>query len=167
MFNKVVLAGYLGHDPKMFYTHKGAACARFSLATTKKRRGEDGQLTATTEWHRIVAWGKLGEICGQYLRKGSLVLLEGELQTQRYKDRDGIERSDTSIVMRNMQMLDRRRAYDDGGRQTYQQPGYARPAAPPYEGEPPVAAQAYEPSPAPTYQGGGVPASIEDEDVPF
>jgi single-strand DNA-binding protein len=87
--NKVILVGNLGSDPEIRYTPSGSAVANFSLATKDQWTGKDGQKEEKTEWHKIVAWGRLGEICGEYLKKGSQVFIEGRIQTKSWDDRDG------------------------------------------------------------------------------
>lgn len=103
--NKVILVGNLGRDPEVRYTKNGQAVATFSLATTERWTNKDGQREDKTEWHRIVAWGKLGEICGEYLTKGKQVYIEGRLQTRDWEDNDGNKRQTTEIVANNMTML--------------------------------------------------------------
>ena len=103
--NKVILVGNLGRDPEVRYTKNGQAVASFSLATTERWTGKDGNKEDKTEWHRIVAWGKLGEICGEYLVKGKQVYIEGRLQTRDWEDKDGNKKSTTEIVANNMVML--------------------------------------------------------------
>lgn len=105
--NKVILVGYLGADPEVRYTPSGTAVANFRMATTEQWANKDGQKQERTEWHRIVAWRKLAEICGQYLHKGSMVYIEGRLQTRSWDDRDGNKRYTTEIIAQGMQMLDR------------------------------------------------------------
>jgi single-strand DNA-binding protein len=105
MINKVILIGNLGADPEINYTQSGTPVASFSLATTEKFKGKDDQWQEKTEWHRIVAWQRLAEICGEYLSKGSKVYIEGKLQTRKWKDRDGNDRYTTEIVAREMKML--------------------------------------------------------------
>ena len=102
--NKVILMGNLGADPEMRYTASGTAVAKFSLATSRKFTGKDGQKQEKTEWHRIVAWGKLAEICGQYLSKGKQVMIEGRIEYGSY-EKDGVKHYTTDIVAENMQML--------------------------------------------------------------
>jgi single-strand DNA-binding protein len=102
--NKVILVGNLGADPEMRYTASGTAVAKFSLATSRKFTGKDGQKQEKTEWHRIVAWGKLAEICGQYLAKGKQVIIEGRIEYGSY-EKDGVKHYTTDIVAENMQML--------------------------------------------------------------
>ena len=112
--NKVILIGRLGRDPELRYTPSGAAVANLSVATSEEWKDKNtGEKQERTEWHRIVAWRRLGEICGEYLHKGSQVYIEGRLQTRSWEDRDGIKRYTTEIVAQNMQMLD---AAGKGGR---------------------------------------------------
>ena len=106
--NKVILIGNLGRDPELRYTASGQAVANFTLATTESIPKKDGGREDRTEWHRIVAWGKLAEICGEYLSKGRQIYVEGRIQTREWEDRDGNKRWTTEIVARNMQMLGRR-----------------------------------------------------------
>lgn len=103
--NKVILIGNLGADPEVRYTSDGTAVANFNLATTKRWSNQQGEKQEKTEWHRIVAWRRLGEICGEYLSKGKQVYIEGELQTRSWEDKDGNKRWTTEIVASNMQML--------------------------------------------------------------
>lgn len=105
--NKVILVGRLGKDPEVRYTPSGVAVANFSMATSEEWKDKDtGDKKERTEWHRIVAWRRLGEICGEYLHKGSQIYIEGKLQTRDWEDRDGNKRYTTEIVAQNMQMLD-------------------------------------------------------------
>ncbi len=103
--NKVILVGNLGADPELRYTANGRPVASFRIATTDQWTSKDGEKVERTEWHRIVAWARLGEICGEYLRKGSPVYIEGKLQTRAWEDRDGNKRYTTEIVAQTMQML--------------------------------------------------------------
>ena len=109
--NKVVLIGNLGFDPETKQTASGTAVCNFSVATGEAWKDQSGQLQERTEWHRIVAWGKLAEICGKYLHKGSKVYIEGSLRTSTY-EKNGEKRYSTDIVANEMQMLDSKR--DDG-----------------------------------------------------
>ncbi len=115
MVNKVLLIGNLGADPEIRYTQNGTAVATFSLATTERRKGQDGQVQEVTEWHRIVAWKRLAEICGEYLSKGSKVYIEGKLQTRKWKDQSGVDRYTTEIVAWEMKMLSPRTTPGGGG----------------------------------------------------
>ena len=103
--NKVILVGNLGKDPEVRYTPSGVAVANFSIATTEQWKGKDGEKQERTEWHRIVAWQRLGEVCGEYLHKGSQVYIEGKLQTKAWEDRDGNKRYTTEVIANTMQML--------------------------------------------------------------
>ncbi len=103
--NKVQLIGRLGKDPELRYTPAGVAVATMTIATNESYKDKDGKMVENTDWHRVVAWRKLAEICGQYLRKGSLVYFEGKLKTRSYEDRDGVKKYVTEIVADNMQML--------------------------------------------------------------
>ena len=105
--NKVMLIGNLGADPEIRYAPSGAAVANFRMATKDQWTNKEGEKQERTEWHKIVAWRRLGEICGEYLHKGSLVYIEGSLQTRDWEDRDGNKRWTTEIIAWRMQMLDR------------------------------------------------------------
>ena len=115
MVNKAILIGNLGGDPEVRYTQNGTAVANFSLATSEKWKDKDGQLQEQTEWHKIVAFARLGEICGEYLSKGSRVYIEGRIQTRQWEDKDGNKRYTTEIVAREMKMLDSRGQQPGGG----------------------------------------------------
>ena len=103
--NKVILVGNLGKDPEMRYTAGGAAVATFSIATTERYKDRDGNRQEKTEWHNIVVWRQLAEICGKFLHKGKQVYIEGKIQTRSYDDRDGNKRYITEIVGDQMHML--------------------------------------------------------------
>ena len=104
--NKVILVGNLGNDPDIRYTASGAAVANLSVATTDTWKDkETGENKDRTEWHRVVFFGKLAEICEQYLKKGSQVYVEGSLQTRKWQDKSGNDRYTTEIVGRDIQML--------------------------------------------------------------
>ncbi len=103
--NKVILIGNLGRDPEVRYTPGGTAVANFSIATTENWTNKDGEQQSRTEWHRIEAWGRLGEICGEYLSKGRQVYIEGSLQTDEWEDQEGNKRQTTKIKAWKMQML--------------------------------------------------------------
>ena len=137
MVNKVILIGRLGADPEVRYTQEGMMVTNLRLATNEYRKDKSGERVDRTEWHRVVAFGKLAEICGNYLSKGRLVYIEGSLRTRQWEDKEGNKRSTTEIMANNMQMLESK----GGGREE----GGAGGAMPPY--------------------GGGEQAT--DEDVPF
>jgi len=103
--NKVILVGNLGRDPEMRYMPSGDAVANFSVATTDSWKDKNGQKQERTEWHRISMFGKLAEIAGEYLKKGSSVYVEGRLQTREWTDKEGVARKTTEIVADRMQML--------------------------------------------------------------
>jgi single-strand DNA-binding protein len=112
--NKVILVGRLGKDPEMRSTPSGTSVAKFSVATDDRFTDRAGEKQERTEWHNIVVWGKLAEICGQYLKKGKLVYLEGSIRTDSWDDKEsGQKKYRTEIVANTMQMLDRRG--DEGG----------------------------------------------------
>ena len=103
--NKAIIVGNLGRDPEMSYTPAGLAVAKFSIATSEEWKDKaTGEKKTKTEWHRIVAFGRLAEICGEYLSKGKQVYLEGRIQTSSW-EKDGITRYSTDIIANNMQML--------------------------------------------------------------
>lgn len=115
MINKVILVGRLGKDPEMRSTPSGTSVVKFTVATDEKFTDRNGEKQERTEWHNITAWGKLAEICGQYLKKGKLVYIEGSLRTDSWDDKEtGQKKYRTEIVANTMKMLDRR---DEGGSQ--------------------------------------------------
>jgi len=124
--NKVILVGNLGKDPELRYTPSGAAVATFSLATTERYKDKDGNRQDKTEWHNIVVWRQLAEICGKYLHKGKQVYIEGKIQTRSYDDRDGNKRYITEIVADQMHMLGSRDDQQGGGYGGGQQGGGQR-----------------------------------------
>lgn len=103
--NKVMLIGNLGRDPEIRYMPSGDAMANLNLATTDTWKDKTGEKQERTEWHRIVMFGKLAEIAGEYLKKGSQVYIEGRLQTRKWTDKSNVERYTTEIVSDRMQML--------------------------------------------------------------
>ena len=113
--NKVILVGNLGNDPDTKFTQGGMAVTTISLATTSVRKDRDGNNQERTEWHRVVFFGKLGEIAGEYLRKGSQVYVEGEIRYDKYTGQDGVEKYTTDIVANEMQMLGGRGEGGGGG----------------------------------------------------
>jgi single-strand DNA-binding protein len=140
--NKVILVGRLGRDPESRYTSAGQAVCNFTLATDESFRDRSGERQKRTEWHRIVVWGKQAEIAQQYLRKGSLVFIEGRIQTRQWDDREGQKRTTVEVVANNFRML--------GGR--------AEGGAPPVPAETESSAPAAEEAPS---------SEISDEDIPF
>jgi single-strand DNA-binding protein len=145
MINKVILVGRLGKDPEIKSTPGGQTVAKFTIATDEKFTDKSGEKQERTEWHNIVAWARLAEICGQYLRKGMLVYIEGSIRTDSWEDKEsGQKRYRTEINAREMKMLERKRDSDEGG--GYGGGGYRKPAA--------------------ASAGTGAPSEEEDE-VPF
>jgi single-strand DNA-binding protein len=126
--NKVILIGNLGKDPELRYTSSGVAVASFTLATNESWKDPEGNVQERTQWHSIVAWRKLAEICGEYLKKGSKVYLEGKLQYRNYDDKNGVKRYVTEIVLDELLMLDSK-----GANQTAGEPSQQRDETPPPE----------------------------------
>ena len=155
--NKVILVGNLGRDPELRHTPQGQAVANFTLATSENWTGRDGQKQERTEWHRVVVWGKLAELCGKYLAKGRKAYIEGKLQTREW-EKDGIKRYTTEIIVDingTMQLL--------GGR-----PGSEgdAPRAPRPQREPQQSAPQQRPAPQPAAQPAPDYDSFDD-DIPF
>jgi len=150
--NKVILVGNLGQDPEVRYTANGAAVANISIATSEQWTDkQSGQKQERTEWHRVVLFGRLGEIAGEYLKKGSQVYLEGKLQTRKWQDQNGQDRYTTEIVANEMQMLGGRGG--SGGAADFNQ-GSSAPA--------PQSAPAQGSAPAPANNFNDF-----DDDIPF
>jgi len=152
--NKVILVGNLGNDPDTKYTQGGMAITRISLATTSVRKGKDGaEPVERTEWHRVVFFGKLGEIAGEYLKKGSSVYVEGSIRYDKYTGQDGVEKYSTDIVADEMQMLGGRGEGGGGG----DRPQRSAPASrqEPAQGRQQPAAQQ------------GPDTDFADDDIPF
>jgi single-strand DNA-binding protein len=161
--NKVILVGNLGNDPDTKYTQGGMAVTRISLATTSVRNDRDGNKQERTEWHRVVFFGKLGEIAGEYLRKGSQVYVEGEIRYDKYTGQDGVEKYSTDIVANEMQMLGGRGEGGGGGG------GYDRGSRPQRgpgnDGPPQRSAPAQRQ--APPQQRPAPMDDFSDDDIPF
>jgi len=121
--NKVMLLGRLGKDPEIKHTEGGKTICKFSIATDETWKGSDGEKQSKTTWHNIVVWGKLAEICGQYLSKGKLVFLEGKIQVREWEDKEGAKRVTTEILVSNMVMCGGR---EDGEGKPAVKPGGAR-----------------------------------------
>jgi single-strand DNA-binding protein len=105
--NKAILIGHLGGDPILRQTPSGKAVCNFNVATSEKFKRKDGEQETRTEWHRIVAWERLAEICNEYLKKGKQVYIEGRIQTRQWDDSEGVKKYTTEVVATNMQMLGR------------------------------------------------------------
>src|SRR5712671_3708680 len=114
--NRVILVGRLGKDPEIRSIPSGTSVSKFSIATDERFTDKSGEKQERTEWHNIEAWGKLGEICGQYLRKGKLVYIEGSIRTESWDDKEsGQKKYRTKIVASDMQMLDKKSDEEGGG----------------------------------------------------
>ncbi len=180
--NKVIIVGNLGRDPEMRTFPSGDQVANVTIATTDKWKDKQtGEMREATEWHRVVFNGRLAEIVGQYLRKGSQVYVEGSLRTRKWTDQAGIEKYSTEIRADQMQMLGGRQGmggqgggHDDGGGYGgdagggYDQaPRRAAPAPAPMQQRP--AAPAQRPAPAPVAQAPRSPSGFDDmdDDIPF
>jgi single-strand DNA-binding protein len=110
--NKVILIGNVGRDPEIRYLNNGDAATNFSLATTEKWKDKNGEQHEETQWHRISAFGRLAEICGEYIKKGTPIYVEGKIKYGKYTDQAGVEKNTVEIVMKELQLLGGR----DGGR---------------------------------------------------
>ena len=152
--NKVILVGRLGRDPETRFTSGGQAVANFSLATDESYKDRNGERQKRTEWHKIVVWGKQAEIAQQYLKKGSLVFIEGRIQSREWQDKEGQKRTSFEIVANNFRML--------GGRSE----GMAAGASAPSSGSAPRGEDYDHSGPAEEPIGGAGP-EISDEDIPF
>jgi single-strand DNA-binding protein len=157
--NKVILVGRLGRDPETRYTGGGQAVANFSVATDETYKDRNGERQKRTEWHKIVVWGKQAEIAQQYLKKGSLIFIEGRIQSREWQDKEGQKRTSFEIVATNFRML--------GGRGDAVTAGAGAGAARGGGDE-------FDSQAAPTEEtygagGGHAPAGpeISDEDIPF
>ena len=156
--NKVILIGRLGRDPETRYTGSGQAVANFTMATDETYKDRNGERQKRTEWHKIVVWGKQAEIAQQYLKKGSLIFIEGRIQSREWQDKEGQKRTSFEIVATNFRML--------GGRAEGAAAGAGAPGGASRGGD-----DFDQPAPAEdSYGGGGGPAAgpeISDEDIPF
>ena len=157
--NKVILIGNLGRDPEVRYMPSGDAVANFSIATTEKWKDKNGEMQEQTEWHRIAFFGRQAEICGEYLRKGSQVYIEGRLQTRKWTDKDGNERTTTEIRGDRMQMLGGRGG--GGATPELREPDYAGNEGASNSGAPP----AKKPAAAGAKKSSGF--DDIDDDIPF
>jgi single-strand DNA-binding protein len=124
--NKVILVGNLGNDPETRYTQGGMAVTSISLATSSERKDKDGNKQERTEWHRVKFFGKLAEIAGEYLKKGSQVYVEGSIRYDKYTGQDGVEKYFTDIIADEMHMLGNR----DGGERQPSKPSGQKPSRP-------------------------------------
>jgi single-strand DNA-binding protein len=145
MINKVILLGRLGRDPELRYTQGGQAVANFTVATNESWTNRDGERQERTEWHRIVAWGKQAEFCGNYLTKGRQVYIEGRIQTREWEDKEGEKRRTTEIIAQTIQGVGGRGegSSEGGGPDDQSSPGGGAPS------------------------GGGTSSAPVDDDIPF
>lgn len=116
-----MLIGRLGQDPEVRYTQSNTAVATLNMATSERYKDGNGEIQEKTEWHRVVAWGRLAEICQQYLHKGSLIYIEGPLQTRQWEDNQGQKRYTTEVKALQMTMLDSRGSGNNSGQQNQNQ----------------------------------------------
>jgi single-strand DNA-binding protein len=158
--NKVLLIGNLTRDPELRYTPSGVAVCSFGLATNRSWTTESGELKEEVEFHRIVAWNKLAEVCSQLLTKGRKVYVEGRLQTRQWQAQDGSQRSNTDIVIDELLLLDSRKFSETGE-------GASAPKASPAPTPVPVAAKAV--APAASTNSSPAPANedVNLDDIPF
>ncbi|MDR2624875.1 MAG: single-stranded DNA-binding protein [Zoogloeaceae bacterium] len=157
--NKVILIGNLGRDPEPRYTASGDATCNITVATTDTWKDkQSGEKKEATEWHRIVFFGRLAEIAGQYLKKGSQVYVEGSLRTRKWTDKEGHERYTTEIRADEMKMLGRREGSGDSSGEAYG--GGSAPASR-------AAAPDYAPAAAPASQKKPAFDDLGDDDIPF
>ena len=153
--NKAILVGRLGKDPETRFTSGGQAVATFNMATDSSYKDRNGERQKRTEWHRIKAWGKLAEIVQQYLKKGSLIFIEGRIETREWQDKEGVKRYTTEIVANEMRMLGSR------SDSMAASAGATAPAGATRSEDFDHAGPAEEP------MGGGPGPEISDEDIPF
>lgn len=158
--NKAILVGNLGNDPEVKYTQSGMAITKISLATSSVRKDRDGNNQEKTEWHRVTFFGKLGEIAGEYLRKGSQVYVEGRITYSEHTGDDGQKRYYTDIIADEMQMLGGRgEGSGGGGGGNYERSGSAPRSAPAQRREPQAQAQRQAPK--------DYADDFSDDDIPF
>jgi single-strand DNA-binding protein len=152
--NKVILVGRLGRDPETRYTSGGQAVANFSVATDESYKDRNGERQKRTEWHKIVVWGKQAEIAQQYLKKGSLIFIEGRIQSREWQDKEGQKRTSFEIVATNFRML--------GGRGEGMAAGAGAGAGVAHAEEHDQSGHADD-----TFPAGAAGPEISDEDIPF
>lgn len=175
--NKVMLTGHLGADPEMRYTPQGSAVTTFRVASGRSWKSSDGSAHEETEWFRVVAWDKLGEICNQYLTKGTRVYIEGRLRTNKWQDKDGQDRYTTEVIASDMIILSSRQDrqapagdYDAPVDEEAPAQPARRPAAPPPAPARGPSNGGARPAPAASSRPAArnVPQVIDnDEDLPF
>ena len=156
--NKAILVGRLGRDPETRYTGGGQAVANFSVATDESYKDKNGERQKRTEWHKIVVWGKQAEIAQQYLKKGSLIFIEGRIQSREWQDKEGQKRTSFEIVATNFRMLGGRADGAAAGASAGGMGGGAPRAVDDFD-----AGGGHDEHAA----GGGAGPEISDEDIPF
>ncbi len=161
--NKVILVGNLGRDPETRYMPDGGAITNISIATTSSWKDKSGEKQEQTEWHRIAFFGKLAEIAGEYLKKGSQVYVEGKLRTRKWQDKDGQDKYTTEIIADAMQMLGGRQGMGGEGGGSGGGGDYARSSAGGSSG----GAQGSTTKPAGGAKGGATKFDDMDDDIPF
>jgi single-strand DNA-binding protein len=149
--NKVILVGNLGKDPETSYTPSGQSVTKFTMATSRSYKDKSGELKEETEWHNIVAWGRTGEICQQYLTKGNQAYVEGRIQSRTWEDKEGKKRYNTDIVADNIVLLGGRGDGGGGGEPQGRPAGASRPAQ----------------KPAAEDEFSQAQPEISDDDIPF
>lgn len=152
--NQVTLVGRLGKDPEIKYTQSGDAVANFSIATDETWKDKSGEKQQRTTWHNIVAWQKLAEICGHYLKKGQQIFLQGKLQVRKWEDKDGNTRYTTEVVANNLVMLGKKEDNDGGSGGSY-------------DGEERSSRGSSSKRAAPAATPPGDDLGITDDDIPF
>lgn len=160
--NKVILVGVLGRDPEIRHTPSGEAVANISLATNNKYKNRAGEMVDETEWHRVTFFGRLAEIVGQYLKKGSSLYVEGRLKTRKYTDQSGVEKYATDIVANEMQMLGGRQSGGGGSDTSFNGDGGGYDAPAPRRSAPPSTAARQAPPARPASNFDNM-----DDDIPF
>ena len=146
--NKAILVGRLGKDPELNYIPSGQSVAKFTLATNRSYKDKSGEWKEETDWHNIVAWGKLGEICAQYLAKGRQAYVEGQIRTRSWEDREGKKRTTTEIIANEVVLLGAR---GEGAPEAASRAAGASSSSAPLEDS----------------SGGSGSSEITDDDIPF
>lgn len=162
--NKVILIGRLGKDPEVRYTQGGQPVANFSVATEESWTDKNGVRQSETTWHQVVAWNRLAEMAGQYLKKGRLVYIEGRIQHRQWEDQSGAKRWTTEIIMNDLGLLDPNPSSNN------QQPHQPEPLPPPQlksEVKPEPAPEPAKPAPKKSGRKNNVPVEMTPDEVPF
>lgn len=156
--NKVLLIGRLGKDPEVKYTNNGTAMARFTVATDEVYKDRSGEQQKHTEWHNVVAWNKLAEICGEYLAKGKQVFIEGSIRSRQWEDQSGNKRTSYEIIAREMKML---------GSKSDAPAAFPRSDAPAPERQAAAAYGSETPAAPPSESTSAPSPEMTDDDIPF